>query len=600
MNRSLVSIALLAGLAAAATAHAQAYTGAFTYQGRLSESGSQPSGSYDMEFALYAATSGGSAIATLAVPGVAVSAGLFTARLNFDGAQFSGSDQPRYLEVHVRHAGISPYTVLLPRVEVGASPVSLGPWAANPVASNGGIIYNNSSRVAIGDLINPPDKLRVNTNAGETNAVHGISGGSAFNSAGVFGEGVGSNSPTGVLGVATATAGGAGVTGFGSQTGGYFESYATTGQAIGVYGVTNAPVATAAGVAGFSGQGYGVYGSSTSGVGVYGISTGFDAVLGQTSAPGHAGVSGSSNQSTGYGGYFNNTNATGGAGVYGTSAAGAGVDGHSSTASGVAGTSASAAGVSGTSTSGVGVQGSSTGNDAVLGQTTAAGHAGVSGGSTQSGGWGGYFSNSGGGTGLFAGVSGGGLTAGTAASFDVSGSGVGYIVRGTRNGDEKFSVDHLGDLSIVGAATKPGGGSWSASSDARLKKNIQTLGGSLDRLLSLRGVSFEYIDPEGIHELPGVRMGLVAQEVEAVFPDWVSTDAKGFKRVTVRGFEGLAVEAVRDLRTEKDRQVQMLQQETERLGSENRELLARVEHLEALLERGAMTNDASLATKGRP
>jgi len=33
---------------------------------------------------------------------------------------------------------------------------------------------------------------------------------------------------------------------------------------------------------------------------------------------------------------------------------------------------------------------------------------------------------------------------------------------------------------------KPGGGSWAVASDARLKKNIEDLHGSLDRLLQLR------------------------------------------------------------------------------------------------------------------
>src|SRR5262249_55186516 len=96
-------------------------------------------------------------------------------------------------------------------------------------------------------------------------------------------------------------------------------------------------------------------------------------------------------------------------------------------------------------------------------------------------------------------------------------------------------------LEVNGTAGKPGGGSWSTSSDARLKKNVHTLSGALDKLLALRGVSFEYIDPAKIHELAGERMGLIAQEVEKVFPDWVETGPNGYKRVTVRGLEALVV-----------------------------------------------------------
>lgn len=89
-------------------------------------------------------------------------------------------------------------------------------------------------------------------------------------------------------------------------------------------------------------------------------------------------------------------------------------------------------------------------------------------------------------------------------------------------------------------------------SDARLKKNVQPLEGALDRLMRLQGVTFEYKDPVAIHELPGTQIGMIAQEVEKVFPDWVDTAPNGMKRVSVHGFEALTVEALRELRKEKD------------------------------------------------
>lgn len=74
------------------------------------------------------------------------------------------------------------------------------------------------------------------------------------------------------------------------------------------------------------------------------------------------------------------------------------------------------------------------------------------------------------------------------------------------------TTDPLGfTFSVNGSASKPGGGSWSLYSDARLKRDIRPLEGTLDRLLALRGVTFEYVDPEAIHELPGTRIGMVAQ-----------------------------------------------------------------------------------------
>ena len=48
-------------------------------------------------------------------------------------------------------------------------------------------------------------------------------------------------------------------------------------------------------------------------------------------------------------------------------------------------------------------------------------------------------------------------------------------------------------------------------------------------------------------------MGFLAQEVESVFPEWVSVDAQGYRALTIRGFEALAVEALKQLKSENDK-----------------------------------------------
>jgi hypothetical protein len=128
------------------------------------------------------------------------------------------------------------------------------------------------------------------------------------------------------------------------------------------------------------------------------------------------------------------------------------------------------------------------------------------------------------------------------------------------------------NLHVNGTAGKPGGGSWSVASDAWLKRNIQPLRGVLDKLLQLRGVSFEYRDPGSIYELPGERMGLIAQEVEPVFPDWVEAGPDGMKRLTVRGFEALTIEALRQLREEKGAELQELKQSVAELKAQMSQL----------------------------
>lgn len=126
-----------------------------------------------------------------------------------------------------------------------------------------------------------------------------------------------------------------------------------------------------------------------------------------------------------------------------------------------------------------------------------------------------------------------------------------------------------GSLQVNGNAFKPGSNTWTIISDERLKKGIRSLDSALDRLLQLRGVSFEWKEPEEQGNLTGTQIGLVAQEVEKVFPEWVDTGPNGYKALTITGFEALAVEAFKELRAE-----------NETLKAKNNELELRVKDLE--------------------
>jgi hypothetical protein len=123
-------------------------------------------------------------------------------------------------------------------------------------------------------------------------------------------------------------------------------------------------------------------------------------------------------------------------------------------------------------------------------------------------------------------------------------------------------------LAVNGTCAKPGGGSWAVLSDARLKQDITPLGpGMLDRLLTLNGYTYEYdksIIGNGL-ALPGEQMGLLAQEVVEVFPDWIGEDNDGYMHVTERAITAIMVEALRDLRNEKDAEIAELHERVDRL-----------------------------------
>ena len=111
---------------------------------------------------------------------------------------------------------------------------------------------------------------------------------------------------------------------------------------------------------------------------------------------------------------------------------------------------------------------------------------------------------------------------------------------------------------------------WTVASDARLKEHVMPLSDALSRLLGLRGVTFEWRRPEQHGNLRGPQIGLIAQEVERVFPEWVATGSDGYKTLNMRGFEALAVESFRELKTDNNR-----------LRAENAALAARLQRVES-------------------
>ncbi|MDM8562495.1 tail fiber domain-containing protein [Candidatus Marithioploca araucensis] len=90
-------------------------------------------------------------------------------------------------------------------------------------------------------------------------------------------------------------------------------------------------------------------------------------------------------------------------------------------------------------------------------------------------------------------------------------------------------------------------GSNVSPSDQRLKQNIQPLENALAKVDQLRGVSFEWKDAK---QGTGTQIGVIAQEVETVLPELVSTDNDGYKSVAYGKLTAVLVEAVKELKAE--------------------------------------------------
>jgi len=104
----------------------------------------------------------------------------------------------------------------------------------------------------------------------------------------------------------------------------------------------------------------------------------------------------------------------------------------------------------------------------------------------------------------------------------------------------------VGDIHITGELKVSGNiTAFSSFSDRRLKENITVIEDALERVDTLSGYTFNYINDTR-------RMtGLIAQEVEEVLPEAVYEDGD-HKALYYGNIVGLLVEAIKDLKKEVD------------------------------------------------
>ena len=132
-----------------------------------------------------------------------------------------------------------------------------------------------------------------------------------------------------------------------------------------------------------------------------------------------------------------------------------------------------------------------------------------------------------------------------------------------------------------------GGSAWSTgslgSSDARYKRNIVSLGNTLNAIMQLRGVTFEWRKDEfpQMNFDNGTQLGLIAQEVEKIFPELVKTDDNGYKAIAYDKLTAVLVEGMK----EQQKQIETIQTGNDELKRENAALKAQLEQLIVLKQR---------------
>ena len=145
-------------------------------------------------------------------------------------------------------------------------------------------------------------------------------------------------------------------------------------------------------------------------------------------------------------------------------------------------------------------------------------------------------------------------------------NGVEYATTFYDSNNGAYYVDPDG-TSVMNAITA---NQFNYSSDERLKKDIQPVASALDKVRQLTGVSFTW------KETNADSIGFIAQEVEKVFPEIVSTDtATGLKSVSYGTLTAPLVESVKEL----DDKSQYQQQRIANLENQVKELREEINKL---------------------
>ena len=123
-------------------------------------------------------------------------------------------------------------------------------------------------------------------------------------------------------------------------------------------------------------------------------------------------------------------------------------------------------------------------------------------------------------------------------------------------------------LTVNGTAAKPGGGSWTATSDKRLKKNISPYTDGLEQVLAIRPVKYQYNELAGT-DTEVEYVGVIAQELQTVAPYMVGNfdlDGTEYLDVDNSAMTYMLINAVKE-------QQQMINEQNEKIAELTRMLL---------------------------
>ena len=121
-------------------------------------------------------------------------------------------------------------------------------------------------------------------------------------------------------------------------------------------------------------------------------------------------------------------------------------------------------------------------------------------------------------------------------------------------GSRSYGGGHSSSSHSFGSSSHSSGGG--RRSDKRFKLDIRPLSGSLDRVCSLSGVTYQWNTKSfpNEHFEAKQQIGLIAQDVERAYPQVVNTRPDGYKTIDYDLLVPALIESIKELRAKSDKQ----------------------------------------------
>jgi hypothetical protein len=116
-----------------------------------------------------------------------------------------------------------------------------------------------------------------------------------------------------------------------------------------------------------------------------------------------------------------------------------------------------------------------------------------------------------------------------------------FVMYNSANGYKLFVVNYSGGVYLTSGAT-----SWTANSDIRLKNINSHIENAVEKLSTLQTINFSYKDDKFKKQ----NLGLIAQEVEKIFPELIDKNKDGMLGVRYTELVPVLIKAIQELKLE--------------------------------------------------